>query len=77
MHGPPDVLALNIGGCPHTAQREEDGDESFNKRAQLGATNRVIIEDSEDYCQETLAMSKEETKSGQEAYPEWSASDSP
>jgi len=52
VHGPADILALNIGRRPHTAQRKENGDESFDKGAQLGATDRVIVEDSEDYCQE-------------------------
>lgn len=64
VHGLANVRALNVGGCPHTAQRKEDGDESFNKRAQLGATNRVIVEDSEDHCQELLARCREETTRG-------------
>lgn len=61
MHSLADILALNIGRCPHTAQRKEDGDKSFNKGAQLGATDRVIVEDSEDYCQELLVRCGEET----------------
>lgn len=53
VHSLADILALNIGRSPHTAQRKEDGDKSFDKGAQLRATNRVIVEDSEDYCQES------------------------
>ena len=55
VHGPADVLALNIGRCPHAAQRKENGDECFNKRAQLGAADRIIVEDSEDHCRDSLA----------------------
>jgi hypothetical protein len=50
IHGGADVLALNIGRCPHAAERKEDGDEGLDKGAELRATDRVIVEDSEDYC---------------------------
>jgi hypothetical protein len=50
IHGSSDVLALNIRRCPHAAQRKEDGDKGFDKGAELRATDRVIVEDSEDYC---------------------------
>lgn len=63
MHSLADILALNIGRRPHTAQRQKDSDKSFNKGAQLGATNRVIVEDSEDYCQESSVRCDEETTS--------------
>ena len=50
IHGSSDVLALNVGRCPHAAQGKEDGDEGLDEGAELRATDRVIVEDSEDYC---------------------------
>jgi hypothetical protein len=77
VHSLADILALNIGRCPHTAQRKEDGDKSLNKGAQLGATNRVIVEDSENYCQELLVRCRRRNEKRRKTYREWSASDNP
>lgn len=58
IHGHADVLALNIGRCPHAAQGKEYGDECFDKGAELRATDRVIVEDSEDYCWSRSALDR-------------------
>ena len=78
IHGRTDVLALNVGRCPHAAQGKEDGNEGFDKGAELRATDRVIVEDSEDYCRSRSALDLDNVKRKfRRTYQEYRASGNP